>query len=205
MITTDLPSKVINKQVNLSITQMIFSWDSTYEWANDYPSPHSHCLLRIYWLRNESKAVVIASSLFSNEDNTDVYSGYYDLAIKLIKEFPRLKSIVSSITWLAHSGQFSCPLTWAESHQKDRFTQMKLEFDESCQTCQLIDTQDIFSQDVIKMLDGAYLEPAIEILRQLEHDNNWGGIVDERQVALCHELAAGIILGQKRTAGSVGW
>ncbi|MDJ0575462.1 MAG: hypothetical protein QNJ65_09895 [Xenococcaceae cyanobacterium MO_234.B1] len=204
MIITNQESPVITTQIDVNVTKTIFKWYSTYQWKNKNKSPHSHCLLRIYWLNNKNKAIVIASELYSNHTNTGVYRGYYDLASSVVKTFPQLKPILASTIWLTHSGQFSYPLSWAETGHENKFRQIFMEFDENGQTQRIESSQEIEIKEIITMLEGAYLEPGVEVLEQLKHDNGWNGIVDTEQVQACQELEEGIVLGQKRVAGLVG-
>jgi hypothetical protein len=198
--------KVITQRVDVEITKAIFHWHSSKE--SEYPSlsPDCHCLLRIYWLDNKSKAVVIASELYSNEKNIGVCSSYSDLASAVITLFPQLQFILPQVIWLSHSGQFSVPMSWAESHQRECFRQFSVQFDREQHKSEVDELEILPQKKVIKLLDGANLEHAVEVLQQLQHDNNWGrGIVDDFQVKACLELEQGIILGQKRTKGLVGW
>ncbi len=205
MIAINQTNKIITKKIEVEIIETIFHWYSTYEWKHADKSPHCHCLLRIYWLDNKSKAVIIASELYSNEDNTDIWTSYSELVTEIIKQFSQLKEIIDNITWLTHSGQFSVPFSWAESHQKDCFRKFSVQLNKEEQKIKIDELEIIKDEEVIKLLNGASLEPTVEILQQLQHDNGWGGVVDENQVKGCLELAEGIILGQKRTAGLIGW
>ncbi len=151
-------------------------------------------------------AVVIASELYSNEKNIGVCSSYSDLASAVITLFPELQAILPQVVWLSHSGQFSVPMSWAESHQSECFRVRSLQFTNEYFASRSGKSRIIQKEEVIKILGGANLEHVVEVLQQLQHDNNWGpGIVDDFQVKACLELEQGIILGQKRMKGLVGW
>jgi hypothetical protein len=198
-------SKVISEKIEVEVIKTIFHWHSTYKWEHYDISPNSHCLLRIYFLEEGREAVVIASHLYSNDENIDLYHGYPDLVKAAITAFPKLQQIASRITWLAHSGQFSVGYSWAESHQSNSYTHMDVKVETEGDLPKVKDLGDLKIQEVIKLLKGANLEPAVEVLRQLEHDN-WGrGPVDEEQVKGCWELEEGIIEGKKRMKGLIGW
>jgi hypothetical protein len=198
-------SNTIVKKIDIEIIQTIFQWHSTYQSPNPSRSSDCHCLLRIYLLNGRARAVIIASELYSNEKNVGIYRGFGDLATEVIARWSELKSILTQITWIAHTGQFCYPLSWAESHHEDRFDLISLQFNEEGQA-EDADEEIIKKEKVIELLGGANLEPAVKVLQQLQHDNNWGrGIVDDFQVEACLELEQGIILGQKRMKGLVGW
>jgi hypothetical protein len=205
-MTIAIPNrKVITEKIDVEVIKTIFHWHSTFKWEHYEISPNSHCLVRIYFLEEGQEAVVIASELYSNDNNIDLYHGYPDLVKDVIAAFLKLQGIGSHITWLAHSGQFSAPYSWAESHQSDSYTRLDVKQENETDLPKVEDLGTITGEEVIKLLKGANLEPAVEVLRQLQHDN-WGrGPVDEEQVKGCLELAAGIILGKKREKGLVGW
>jgi hypothetical protein len=197
--------QVISEKIDIEITKTIFHWHSTYQWEHASLSPDCHCLLRIYWLQNQTQAVVIASELHSNKGNTDVDSGYPDLVKSVIASFPLLGTILPKTTWLSHSGQFSVPLSWAESHQRECSIEFAVQLEPNVESPLVEEVRYIEPGEVVKLLQGLSLEPVVEVLRQLQHDN-WGrGVVDEEQVKGCLELEEGIILGQERIKGLVGW
>lgn len=196
--------KVICEKIE--VIKTIFHWHSPSKWENANLSPDCHCLLRIYLFNNETEAIVIASSLYSNKGSTNVSSGYRDLVKAAIASFPILGTISPQVIWLSHSGQFSVPLSWAESHQSDFFRRFAVQIDGDMEKVHVHETDVLTREQVVSLLKGTNLEPAVEVLRQLQHDNNWGrGVVDEWQVTACLELAEGIIEGKKREAGLVGW
>ena len=70
----------------------------------------------------------------------------------------------------------------------------------------VVDELEIVKKErVIALLNQLPLEPATVVLKQLEHDNGWGGVVDEEQIKACWELENGIVLGEVRNTGLVGW
>ncbi|MGB5634161.1 MAG: hypothetical protein WBM44_14380 [Waterburya sp.] len=107
---------------------------------------------------------------------------------------------------ITHSGQFSYPLSWSETFHRDQFDtisvtlngQNEVEVDEESEI-------EIEAEQIKELLNQMPLEPAIEVLKQLEHDNGWGGVVDDWQVKACWEQENGIVLGQIRETGLVGW
>ncbi|WP_181256820.1 hypothetical protein, partial [Merismopedia glauca] len=87
----------------------------------------------------------------------------------------------------------------------DSYTRMDVKIETEENLPKVKDVGYIKVEDVVKLLNGANLEPAVEVLRQLQHDN-WGrGAVDSEQVKGCLELAEGIIMAEKREKGLVGW
>jgi hypothetical protein len=198
--------KVISEKIEVEVIKTIFHWHSTYKWERANLSPDCHCLLRIYFFNNETEAVVIASELYSNDANTDVYSGYQDLVKAVTHNYPQIGTILRNTIWLSHSGQFSVPLSWAESHQRQCFIEFSVQLESNIESLKAEDVRYVELSEVVKLLKGVNLEPAVEVLMQLEHDNNWGrGVVDQQQVKGCLELEEGIIEGKKRTKGLVGW
>lgn len=206
MTITTHTHKVISEKIEVEVIKTIFHWYSTYKWEHYDISPNSHCLLRIYFFNNETEAVVIASELYSNDGNTDVYHGYPDLVKAAIGAIPVLGTILPQVIWTSHSGQFTAPLSWAESHQQDCFRRLAIQIDSTRDEVNVTETGILRKEEIVSLLKGANLEPAVEVLRQLQHDNKWGrGVVDEQQVKGCLELEEGIIEGKKRMKGLVGW
>jgi hypothetical protein len=202
MVTT---SKVITKKIEVEVIETIFYW-TTKPAANPSYSPNCHCLLRIFIYPNQNKAIVIASELFSNDSNIGVSPSYTDLAQKVIQDYPQLKQI-ENLIWLGHSGQFGTYLSWAHHSVKENFYIVSLQFNSQGNAEEIDDERYISTEQLRELLEGVSLEPAVITLKQLEHDNGWGGIVDDEQVKACMELEQGIILG-KKTDGvtpAVGW
>ena len=210
MITNSVPSssettqKTITQSINVKITKCIIQWQAKP--AEHYPEigTNCHCLLRIYDFEVENRAVVIASSLWSNHGNRGIGSDPDSLATAVVSKFPHLKPILSNSTWIAHSGQFSYEITWAETFHRERFREMSVALDDEYKL--VVDELEIVKKErVIALLNQLPLEPATVVLKQLEHDNGWGGVVDEEQIKACWELENGIVLGEVRNTGLVGW
>jgi hypothetical protein len=198
-------SKVITRKIEVEIIETIFHW-TTKPASNPNYSPNCHCLLRIFIYSNQNKAVIIASELFSNNSNIGVSSSYIDLAPKVIQDYPQLQQIANLI-WLGHSGQFGQPLSWAHDLVKDSFYIVSLQFDSQGNAEEINDERYISKEQLRELLEGVSLEPAAIALLQLEHDNGWGGIVDDKQVKACMELEQGIVWEgrQIKERGLVGW
>jgi hypothetical protein len=195
--------KVISEKIE--VIKTIFHWHSTFKWERANLSPDCHCLLRIFLVNDGTEAIVIASDLYSDRNSTGVYYGYTDLVKTVIAAMPQLETILPQTTWLSHSGQFSAPLSWADSHKTEAFERFSVTKEPNSPEIEVKELGCPGKQEVIQLLKGANLEPVVKVLQQLEHDNHWDGIVDDKQVKLCLELEQGIILGEKRQAGLVGW
>lgn len=213
MITDSVPSKptsinssdkTITQSINVKITKCIFHWQTPP--AEYYPEigTNCHCLLRIYDFESENRAVIIASSLWSNNYNRGIWSDLDSFVQAVVDQFPHLSAIMSNSVWITHSGQFSYEITWAETFHRDHFRELSVAFDH--QNNITIDELEILKPEkVLQSINGIPLEPATEVLKQLEHDNGWGGVVDDEQIKACWELENGIVLGQVRETGLVGW
>jgi hypothetical protein len=202
MITT---SKVITEKIDVEITKTIFHW-TTKPAANTNFSPNCHCLLRIFIYPNQNKAIVIASELFSNNSNIGVSPSYADLAQKVIQDYPQLKPITNLI-WLGHSGQFSEPLSWAHDLVEENFYIVSIQFADWNNAKEINDERYLSSEQLQELLDRISLEPVVMTLKQLEHDNGWGGVVNDFQIKACLELEQGIVWEgrQIKERGLVGW
>jgi hypothetical protein len=198
-------SKVITRKIEVEIIETIFHW-TTEPVTNPNYSSNCHCLLRIFIYRNQNKSVIIASELFSNHSNIGVSSSYTNLAQKVIQDYSQLQQITNSI-WLGHSGQFSEPLSWAHDLVKDNFYIVSLQFNSQGNAEEMDDERYISTEQLRELLEGVSLEPAVITLKQLEHDNGWGGIVDDFQVKACMELEQGIVWEgrQIKERGLIGW
>jgi hypothetical protein len=206
MVVTNQTGNTIVKKIDVEVIQTIFHFRVSKPPKNTNVSPNSHCLLRLFIYPKANRALIIASSLFSNNCNAGISRNYPDLAEKVIQDFPELKPLLPNITWLTHAGQFSDYLSWAHHSVKEEFNLVCLDFDSSGIATKT-NTKSVSFEEVFNLLDGIRLEPAVEVLKQLKHDNGWGGVVDENQVKACMELEQGIILG-KKTDGvtpAVGW
>lgn len=200
------PAKTITQSLNVKITKCIFHWQT--EPAEHYPQigTNCHCLLRIYDFEADNRAVIIASSLWSNHGNREIWSDLNSFVRAIVARFPHLKSILSNCTWITHSGQFSYPLSWSETFHRDHFdtvlvtlnSQNEVEVDEESET-------EIEANQVKEFLNQMPIETVTEVLKQLEHDNGWGGVVDDKQIRACWELENGIVLDRVRETGLVGW
>ena len=198
-------TKAITQSINVTITKSIISFSAQPAKRHAHIGTECHCLVRIYDFETENRAVVIASSLWSNKGNYEIWSTYNDLIHSVTTLFPQLKQRLPNIDWIAHSGQFSYPLSWSETFHRDQFDAIQISFDENDRAQISADEVKKSSLQVAKLINELPLEPAVEVLRQLGHDNGWGGIVDEQQVKACWELAHGIVMGQVREIGLVGW
>lgn len=71
---TSTTDKTITQSINVKITKCILQWQT--EPAEHYPQigTNCHCLLRIYDFEAENRAVIIASSLWSNNGNRGIWS-----------------------------------------------------------------------------------------------------------------------------------
>lgn len=202
MITT---SKVITKKIEVEVIETIFHW-TTKPAPNPNYSPNCHCLLRIFIYPNQNKAIVIASELFSNDSNIGVSPSYTDLAQKVIQDYPQLKQI-ENLIWLGHSGQFGQPLSWAHSLVKESFYIVSIQFNDWNNAEEADDERYISTEQLQEFLEEINLSPVAITLKQLEHDNGWGGVVNDSQVKACSELEQGILWEgrQIKERGLVGW
>jgi len=199
-------NKTITQSINVKITKCIFQWETPA--AEYYPEigTNCHCLLRIYEFESENRAVIIASSLWSNHNNRGIWSDLDCFVKAVVDRFPHLSEILPNSTWITHSGQFSYEITWAETFHRDNFDTWlvslnnygEVEVDEESETKIKLDS-------LREFLNQLPIEAATEVLKQLEHDNGWGGKVDDEQIKACWELENGIVLGQVRETGLVGW
>jgi hypothetical protein len=199
-----ISTKTIVESIEVKITKCIFPWQTSP--AEHYPEigTECHCLLRIYHFEKENRAVILASSLWSNHDNCGIWSDLNCFAGAIVDRFPDLKPIISNLNWITHSGQFSYELTWAETLHRDRFR----EFSVSISDENRIDVDELLilkQVEVRELINKMPLEAATEVLKQLGHDNGWGGVINDEQIKACRELENCIILGQERETGSVGW
>lgn len=197
-------TKTIVESIQVEITKCIFSWQALP--AEHYPEigTDCHCLLRIYHFETENRAVILASSLWSNHDNRGIWSDLNCFAQAVIAQFPDLKPIIPNSNWITHSGQFSYELTWTQTLHRDRFREFSVAFNDK----DLVDTDELLilkQVEVRELIDQMPLEPVTEVLKQLGHDNGWGGVVNDEQIKACGELENGIVLGQERETGSIGW
>jgi hypothetical protein len=119
---SSINTKTIVESIEVKITKCIFPWQALP--AEHYPEigTDCHCLLRIYHFETENRAVILASSLWSNHDNRGIWSDLNCFAQAVIAQFPELKPIIPNSNWITHSGQFSYELTWAEIPHRDRFS-----------------------------------------------------------------------------------
>lgn len=202
---SDATTKTITQSINVTVTKSIVSWQAEPTEQNTNLGTNCHCLVRIYDFQAEDRAVVIASSLWSNKGNYEIWETYNDLIHSLTAIFPQLKQRLPNVDWIAHSGQFSYPLSWSETFHRDRFDAIQISFDENDRAQISADEVEQSCQQVAELINFLPLEPAVEVLRQLGHDNGWDGIVDEQQVKACWELENGIVSGQVRETGLVGW
>lgn len=205
-LVSDTTSKTIVSTINVAIAFCIFQWHSKP--AEHYPqvSTNSHCLLRIYDFKAENRAVIVASSLWSNNENRSIWSELNSFAESLFDKFPHLKPILSNCILIIHSGQFSYQLSWAETPRRDRFDTVSLVLNEKKEV--EVDEESeraIDSTEIRELLNQIPLEPVPSLLKQLEHDNGWGGVVDEKQTKACFESENGIVLDRVRETGLVGW
>jgi hypothetical protein len=198
-------SKVITKKIEVEVIETIFHW-TTKPAANPSYSPNCHCLLRIFIYPNQNKAIIIASELFSNDSNIGISPSYTDLASKVIQDYPQLQQITNLI-WLGHSGQFGQPLSWAHDLVKESFYLLSLQFNSQNNAEEIDDEKYISTEQLREFLEGVSLEPVVITLKQLEHDNGWGGIVDDKQIKACVDLEQGIVWDGKqiKERGLVGW
>ena len=206
-----IASNPINNQntaidINTRITKEIFYWKAKPIEQSPEVSTDSHCLLRTYIFPETAdkppKIVIIASELFSNEYNVSAGFNFATFVEAVLKhKTPIFTKCLSSIVWITHYGQFGYPLSWSETHHKDEFYLENV----SQQENQIVtsDGEDINSQKVSQILNGLILEPVVEVLRQLKHDNGWDGVVNDFQVQACHELKMGIVLGTVTNPGGV--
>ena len=197
-------SKTITQSISVKITKCILQWQT--QPAEHYPNigVDCHCLLRIYDFEAENRAVVIASSLWSNSGNRGIWSELDSFAQAIVDRFPYLKPILPDCTFVTHSGQFSYQLTWSETFHRDHYRELSVALDKSERI--LVDELSIVKQPQIReLVNQMPIEPVTEVLKQLGHDNGWGGVVDDEQIKACWELENGIVLGQVRETGLVGW
>lgn len=197
-------AKTIIESVEVKITKCIFQWQTSP--AEHYPEigTDCHCLLRIYHFEKKNRAVILASSLWSNHDNCGIWSDLNCFARAIVDRFPELKPMIPNVNWITHSGQFSYELTWAETCHRDKYREFSVTISDENRI--EVDEMRILKQvEIAELIDRMPLESATEVLKQLEHDNGWGGVIDDEQIKACRELENGIILGQERETGSVGW
>ncbi|MEM8832088.1 MAG: hypothetical protein AAGE96_22445 [Cyanobacteria bacterium P01_G01_bin.19] len=199
-------NKIITQSINVTVTKCILQWQT--QPAEHYPNigTDCHCLLRIYDFETENRAVIIASSLWSNNGNRGIWSELNSFAQAIVDRFPQLKPILPNCTFITHSGQFSYQLTWAETFHHDHFDTISITLNEREEV--RVDEESetaIKVEQIREWLNQMPLEPVTEILKQLGHDNGWGGVVDDWQIKACWELENGIVNGQVRETGLVGW
>ncbi|MGB5632438.1 MAG: hypothetical protein WBM86_06625 [Waterburya sp.] len=197
-------TKTITQSINVTVTKCILQWQT--QPAEHYPQigTNCHCLLRIYNFETENRAVIIASSLWSNNGNRGIWSEPDSFAQAIVDRFPHLKPILPNCTFVTHSGQFSYQLTWAETFHRDHYREFSVALDESDRL--QVDELSILKQPQIReLVNQMLIEPATEVLKQLGHDNGWGGVVDDEQIKACWELENGIVNGQVRETGLIGW
>ena len=197
-------TKTITQSINVTVTKCILQWQT--QPAKHYPNigTDCHCLLRIYDFETENRAVIIASSLWSNNGNRGIWSELNSFAQAIVDRFPRLKPILPNCTFVTHSGQFSYQLTWAETFHRDHYREFSVALDRSERV--VVNELSIVKQPQIReLVNQVPIEPATEVLKQLGHDNGWGGVVDDEQIKACWELENGIVMGQVRETGLVGW
>ncbi len=198
--------KTIAQTLNVKIIKCIFHWQTEPAVHHPQLGTNCHCLLRIYEFEAENRAVIIASSLWSNRGNREIWSDLNSFVRAIVARFPHLKALLTNSTWITHSGQFSYPLSWSETFHRDCFdtvsvalnSQNEIEVDEESET-------EIEANRVKEFLNQMAIESVTEVLKQLKHDNGWGGVVDDRQIKACWELENGIVLDSVRETGSVGW
>lgn len=198
-------SKTITQSIDVKIIKSIVYWQAKPTEQYSHIGTDCHCLVRIYDFEAENRAVVIASSLWSNNGNYEIWETYDDLIGSIIHLYPQLSKRLPNINWIAQSGQFSYPLSWSETFHRDQFDTMSIFFDEGNRAQISADEVKLSSERIGELINFLPLEPAVEVLKQLEHDNAWEGIVDEEQVKACWELENGIVLGQIRETGLIGW
>ncbi|MEL6579121.1 MAG: hypothetical protein AAFQ14_05185 [Cyanobacteria bacterium J06621_12] len=198
-------TRTITQSINVTVIKSIVSWQAEPAERHAHIGTNCHCLVRIYDFEASNRAVVIASSLWSNQGNYEIWETYNDLIHSVMTLFPQLKQRLPNIDWIAHSGQFSYPLSWSETFHHDQFDAIKISFDENNRARISADEVQIGGEQVAELINELPLEPAVFVLRQLGHDNGWDGIVDEQQIKACWELSNGIVNGQVRETGLVGW
>lgn len=203
--TSTTARKLIIQSINVKIIKYIVHWQAKPLEQHSHIGTNCHCLVRIYDFEAENRAVVIASSLWSNDGNYDIWETYADLVTPTINLHPELTARLPNVDWIAHSGQFSYPLSWSETCHRDSFDIIPISFNERNQAEISGEEVPISIEQVEKLINFSPIEPAVKVLKQLEHDNGWGGVVDEWQVKACWELENGIVLEQIRETGLVGW
>ena len=205
---TQLPqgntTKVITQSINVKIIKHILNWQAAPLEYHPQIGTKCHCLLRIYDFESQNRAVVIASSLWSNDGNYDIWETYANLIVPVVELYPKLANRLVNIDWIAHSGQFSYPLSWSETSHKDQFDLMSISFDERNEAKISADEVEISLKQVEELINFMPLESAAVVLQQLEHDNDWNGIVDEHQVKACWELENDIVADRFEEIKSIG-
>ncbi|MGB5634160.1 MAG: hypothetical protein WBM44_14375 [Waterburya sp.] len=65
-------SKTIVQSISVKITKCILEWQTQPAEHHPQIGTNCHCLLRIYDFESENRAVIIASSLWSNHSNRSI-------------------------------------------------------------------------------------------------------------------------------------
>ena len=201
---TDRKNTVLD--INVRITKEIFHWQGKVIEQSPTVPIDAHCLLRTYVFPRTAdkptKIVIIASELFSNDLNISFYNDFTTFVKAVLQHKPPVfTKCLSNIIWITNAGQFSYPLSWSETHHKDEFAlESVVQQDKQIFTHR---EKRIDKQTTTQILNGLILEPAVEVLKQLKHNNAWDGIVNDFQVQACHELEMGIVLGEVTNQGGV--
>jgi hypothetical protein len=111
---------ITNTASSIKAIKMIFNWQSR-------EGLHCHCLLRIYIKQNLGRAVIIASELYSNRENTSLTHDLKGLANAIVHSLRTEISVpLSQVTWIVHYGDFSQPHSYENLSFPDEFSLVNL-------------------------------------------------------------------------------
>jgi hypothetical protein len=95
----------------------------------------------------------------------------------------------------------------ANTLTKEEFYLVSLCFDEKGKVEEVDEERYLSTEQLREILEGINLEPVSIVLKQLEHENGWDGIVNDAQIKDCLELEQGIVWEgrQIKEIGLVGY
>lgn len=116
---------MISKEV-IATQQLSPVVETIFHWQADDPS---HCLLRIFVDEQAQQAYVVASELYSNNQNEKHVSRHFEeLAKSVFEQYPTLINVsdLKKVNWITHYGKFSVVHSFENLTTPDRFTQVDL-------------------------------------------------------------------------------
>lgn len=146
----------------------IFNWSAHWSahWDEAKRSSYSHCLVRLYTDVTADRVLVIASELYSNNNNICIGQDFKGLAQAIGNKFGSfLKVPLSEVFWLKHYGRFSTPRSFENLDEGDEFSRMNLFWNGSVLEGEEQET--VLFEEISDLTNWLSLEPVEKVLLEL--------------------------------------